>query len=65
MPRTKWRTVSCLNDSLRSHGSQLGAYGWISGQRAGARFRVQYDKGRGWQDDAKVVSNGDGTTEEE
>lgn len=67
MPRTKWRTVSCLNDSFRSHGSQPGAYGWISGQPAGSRFRVQYDEGLGggWRDFAKVVSNGDGTTDEE
>lgn len=67
MPRTKWRTVSCADDGLRSHSSQQAAYRWISDRPAGERFRVQVDNSLhyGWQDYATVVSNGDGTTDEE
>jgi hypothetical protein len=65
MARTKWRTVSCADDSLRSHRSQHAAYDWIADQPAGARFRVQIDEGRDWMPYATVASNGDGTTDEE
>lgn len=66
MPRSKWRTVSCEDDSLHSHTSQQSAYRWVSGRMPGLRFRVQYDEqlGGGWQDYAKVVSTGGGTDEE-
>lgn len=65
MPRKKWRTVSCTDDSLRSHTSQPAAYRWISEQGDGARFRVQVDEGYGWENYATVVSRGDGTTDED
>lgn len=67
MARTKWRTVSCFDDGLRSHTSQPAAYTWISARPAGDRFRVQVDDSLhyGWQDYAIVVSRGDGTTDEE
>jgi hypothetical protein len=66
MPRTKWRTVSCADDGLRSHSSQPAAYTWVAKQPAGDRFRVQYDEllGGGWLSYSTVRSNGDGTTEE-
>lgn len=65
MARTKWRTVSCTDDGLRSHGSQPAAYTWIAGQDQGAQFRVQINEGRDWQPYATVSSRGDGTTDEE
>jgi hypothetical protein len=66
MPRTKWRTVSCTDDSLRSHSSQPAAYLWVSQRLSGARFRVQVDEGYGWENYATVVSTGTpGRTEEE
>lgn len=66
MPRTKWRTVSCDDDSLRSHTSQQKAYEWIATLMPKRRFRVQYDEqlGGGWQIYATVVSTGGGTDEE-
>lgn len=65
MARTKWRTVSCVDDSLRSHSSQQAAYRWVSGRRVSG-FRVQYDEclGGGWRAYATVSAVGDGTTEE-
>lgn len=67
MPRTKWRTVSCTDDSLRSHTSQQSAYAWIAGREQGAWFRVQYDErlGGGWRAYATVTAAGDGKTEEQ
>jgi hypothetical protein len=67
MAHSKWRTVSCTDDSVRSHTSQPAAYRWIAGQPAGARFQVQVnDSGCfDWQPYATVVSGGDGTTNEE
>jgi hypothetical protein len=64
MPRSKWRTVSCTDDSLRSHSSQPAAYRWVAERPAGARFWVQVDEGRDWQSYATVESCGDGTTDE-
>jgi hypothetical protein len=64
MARKKWRTVSCTDDSLRSHSSQLVAYTWIAGRMPGLRFRVQVDEGYGWENYATVVSTGGGTDEE-
>ena len=66
MPRTKWRTVSCADDSLRSHASQPAAYDWIAGWELGARFRVQYDEqlGGGWRPYASVRVTAAGTEEE-
>lgn len=61
----KWRTVSCTDDSLRSHTSQAKAYAFVAGQPSGARYRVQVDEGQDWMPYATVVSCGDGTTEEE
>lgn len=65
MARSRWRTVSCSDDGLRSHPSQPRAYAWVAGQPAGARFRVQVNEGYSWQPYATVVSVGDGTTDEE
>lgn len=67
MPRTKWRTVSCTDDGLRSHASQPAAYRWIAEQPAGARFRVQVNDDRcfDWQPYATATSCGDGGVEEE
>lgn len=65
MARKRWRTVSCTDDGLRSHSSQTAAYNWISGRPAGDRFRVQVNEGYDWEPWATVVSNGDGTTDEE
>lgn len=65
MPAKKWRTVSCVDDSFRSHPSQPKAYEYIGDQPAGARFRVWVDDGFGWQAYATAVSRGDGTTDEE
>lgn len=65
MPRKRWRTVSCADDSLRSHSSQPAAYTWIAGRPAGDRFRVQVNEGYDWENYATVVSRGDGTTDEE
>lgn len=66
MPRIKWRTVSCTDDSLRSHSSQQAAYEWVADREPGARFRVQFDErlGGGWRPYAVVSAAGDGTTEE-
>ena len=67
MARTKWRTVSCTNDSIRSHSSREAAYEWASSQGRGARFRVQFDNGRGggWQEYARVTAVRAGWVEEE
>jgi hypothetical protein len=67
MPKTKWRTVSCTDDSLRSHSSQQAACDWISGREPGAQFRVQFDEGRGggWQEAARVTAVKHGWTKEE
>ena len=65
MPGKRWRTVSCIDDSRRSHPSQPKAYKYVGKQPAGARFRVQVDEGRDWQPYATVFSCGDGTTDEE
>lgn len=67
VPRLKkWRTVSCHDDSLRSHTSQPKAYEFVSGQPPGRRFRVQVDErlGAGWVNYATVVSTSGGTEEE-
>ncbi|MGX6604818.1 hypothetical protein ACWKSP_22220 [Micromonosporaceae bacterium Da 78-11] len=66
MPRTKWRTVSCTDDGLRSHSSQPAAYTWVGKQPVGVRFRVQYDEqqGGGWRSYSTVWSAGDGMTDE-
>jgi hypothetical protein len=65
--KARWRTVSCVDDGLRSHPSQSKAYAWIAGQPSGSRFRVQVNDSRDytWQNYATVVSRGDGTTNEE
>lgn len=67
MAKTKWRTVSCADDGLKSHTSQPAAYRWIAKQEQGARFRVQVNDSLhdGWQDYATVVSRGDDTTTDE
>lgn len=64
MARTKWRTVSCSDDSLRSHQSQTAAYTWVAQRMPGARFRVQVDEGYGWENYSTVTSTGGGTEEE-
>lgn len=65
MARQKWRTVSCADDSLRSHSSETAAYVWVGNRLPGLRFRVQYDKqlGGGWQDRCMVQSIGSGFKE--
>lgn len=67
MARTRWRTVSCVDDGLRSHASQQAAYRWIASREPGVRYRVQYDEclGGGWSSYATASAVGDGTTEEE
>jgi hypothetical protein len=55
MPRSKWRTVSCTDDSLRSHTSQPAAYRWVGRQAEGAQFRVMVDNGDGWEDFARAT----------
>ena len=65
MARTRWRTVSCADDSIKAHGGKAGAYRWVADQPAGSRFRVRLDEGYGWETYATVRSNGDGTTDEE
>lgn len=65
MAKRKWRTVSCLDDGIRNYGSEKAAYAWIADQPKGSRFRVQLDEGYDWEHYITVVSNGDGTTDEE
>jgi hypothetical protein len=65
MPRPKWRTVSCADDSLRTHNSEQAVYRWVAQQPAGTRYRLQIDEGYGWQNVVTVVPNGNGTTDEE
>jgi hypothetical protein len=65
MARTRWRTVSCADDSRRTYTSEEKAYAFVAAQPAGDRFRVQVDEGRDWQPHKTVVSRGDGTTDEE
>ena len=65
MASKKWRTVSCADDSVRSHTSQAKAYAFVAGQESGVRFRVHVQEGHGWMPYATVVSRGDGTTDEE
>jgi hypothetical protein len=67
MPKRKWRTVSCVDDGLCSHGSQPAAYRWVADRERGVRYRVQYDDGLGggWCPYATVAAAGDGTTEED
>lgn len=66
MASRKWRTVSCTDDGLRSHGSAGKAYDWIASRPAGERFRVQYDEqlGDGWRLYATVMSTADGIWED-
>ncbi len=65
MPRTKWRTVSCADDSIRSHASETAAYLWVGNRLPGLRFRVQFDRqhGGGWQTECTVESIGGGFKE--
>ncbi len=63
MARKRWRTVSCLDDSIRAQSSQQKAYEWVDAQPAGYRFRVQVDEGFGWENYATVVSTDAGTDE--
>lgn len=67
MPRIKWRTVSCADDSLRSHPSKERAYDWVAEQEPGSVFRVQFDKRRagGWQDAARLTAVKPGWAREE
>lgn len=67
MKRTKWRTVSCTDDGITTHRSQPAAYDRVASWNPGERFRVQYDEGlgAGWMPYTTVISNGDGTTDEE
>jgi hypothetical protein len=65
MSRTRWRAVSCVDDSLRAHPSQPKAYAWIAGQDTEVKFRVQYDDGFGWSAYATVFALGNGGTDEE
>lgn len=65
MARETCCTVSCENDSRRDFKSQQVAKDWVGEQSAGTRFRIQVDAGRNWVPFTTVVSNGDGSTEEE
>jgi hypothetical protein len=67
MPRTKWRTVSCADDSLRSHPSKDRAFDWVAEQTPGLVFRVQFDecRGGGWRDVARVTAVKPGWAKEE
>lgn len=67
MPRLKkWRTVCCVNDSVRFHRDRAAAYAFVGKQPPGRRFRVQRDEqmGAGWEDGPTLVSTGEGVEEE-